>query len=148
MTVSGFSLVPGPQERVYAMLQDPDVLAKCMPGCDHLEKVGPDSYEMKMKMAIASVSGLFDGKVKIANQHPPESFRLTVDGTGKIGFLKGEGDLKLTPNGDSTQVFYEGNVQVGGMIASMGQRLLESTSKMIIRRFFEKLSELARAQAG
>jgi carbon monoxide dehydrogenase subunit G len=114
-----------------------------MPGTDKLEKVGQDEYEMKMKMAIASFSGLFAGKVKIADQQPPEKFRMIVDGSGKVGFLKGEGNLHLTPEGQSTKVDYEGDVQVGGTIAAVGQRLIDTTAKMIIKKFFEKFSESA-----
>ena len=143
MKISGSYAVPVPRERAYQLLQDPVILAKCMPGTDKLEKIGPDEYEMKMKVLIASMGGSFAGKVRIADQKPPESFTLMVEGTGKIGFLKGEGLLTLLPQGESTEVSYEGDVQVGGTIASVGQRLLDTTAKMIIKKFFQKLSELA-----
>jgi carbon monoxide dehydrogenase subunit G len=129
------------QERAYSLLQDPEVLAKAMPGCDQLTRVGPDEYDMKLKMAIASAQGLFAGKVKIEDQHPPESFKLVVDGTGKVGFMKGVGVLHFKPQDGSTEVKFEGEVQIGGMIAGVGQRLVETTAKFIIRKFFEKLSE-------
>lgn len=145
MKISGAYTVPVAREKAYQLLQDPVVLAQCMPGTDHLDKIGEDEYEMKMKMAIASFSGLFTGKVKIADAQPPESFRLAVEGTGKIGFLKGQGLLHLTPVEQSTEVKYEGDVQVGGTMAAVGQRLLDTTSKMIIKKFFEKFSELAAA---
>jgi len=143
LKISGSQTVPANRERTYQLLQDPAVLAKCMPGTDHLDKIGPDEYEMKMKMAIASIGGLFAGKVRLADQNPPASFRLLVEGTGKIGFLKGEGLLNLNESGQSTDVTYDGDVQVGGTIASVGQRLLDTTSKMIIKKFFEKLAEVA-----
>jgi len=114
-----------------------------MPGTDHLDKVAEDEYEMKMKMAIASIGGLFTGKIRLADQNPPNSFRLIVEGTGKIGFLKGEGLLNLQQQGKSTEVSFDGDVQVGGTIASVGQRLIDTTSKMIIKKFFEKLAEAA-----
>jgi hypothetical protein len=125
------------------MLQDPDALAQCMPGCEKLVRIGEDEYEMKMKMALAAISGQFDGKVRLADPKPPNSFRLIVEGSGRIGFMKGEGLLTLTPDGDGTSVSYEGEVQVGGTIAAVGQRLLDTTSKMMIKRFFAKLSERA-----
>ncbi len=122
-------------------MQDPEVLAVCMPGCEGLEKIGEDEYKMKMKMALASLSGAFDGKVRIADRNPPDSFRLIVEGTGKLGFMKGEGALKFTPAGDaSTDVSYEGDVQVGGTMAAVGQRLIDATAKMMIKRFFDKLA--------
>ena len=147
MRISGSHTVPASRERTYQLLQDPAVLAKCMPGTDHLDQIAAGEYEMKMKMAIASIAGLFNGKVRIADQNPPHSFRLIVEGNGKIGFLKGEGLLNLSSSPESekasTEVKYEGDVQVGGTIASVGQRLLDTTSKMIIKKFFEKLAEAA-----
>jgi carbon monoxide dehydrogenase subunit G len=146
--VSGTYTVPAPRERAYALLQDPAVLAKCMPGCESLDKIGDDEYAMRMKMLLGSVSGLFEGKVKISHPHPPLSFRLMVSGAGKIGFMKGEGVLTLTPIEDKTTVQYEGDVQVGGTIAVVGQRLIDTTSKMLIKRFFETLSQEAAATAA
>jgi uncharacterized protein len=143
LKVSGSYTAPVPRERAYQLLQDPTVLAECMPGTDHLEKIGPDEYEMKMKLSIASVSGLFSGKVKIDDPHPPENFRLAVEGSGKIGFVKGQGLINLTSQEGATEIRYEGDVQVGGAIAAVGQRLLDTTSKMIIKKFFEKFSEAA-----
>ena len=140
MKITGTYTVPVPREKAYTLLQDPDILAKCMPGTQSLTKIGEDHYEMKMKMMIAALSGSFDGTIRLADQNPPESFRLLMEGSGKIGFVKGDGLLKLSSNGDSTtKVDYEGEVHVGGTIAAVGQRLLDTTSKMIIRKFFEKL---------
>src|SRR5260370_9973695 len=116
-----------------------------MPGAAHLDEVAEYEYEMKMKMMIASMGGIFAGKIRIADQKPPEKFRLIVDGTGKIGFIKGEGLLELVPQGEATEVKYEGDVQVGGTIASVGQRLLDTTAKMIIKKFFEKFADICGA---
>lgn len=148
MKVSGAYTVPAPRERTYALLQDPAVLAKCMPGCESLDKIGEDEYAMRMKMLLGSMSGLFEGKVKISDPHPPLNFRLMVTGAGKIGFMKGEGVLTLTPIEDTTSVQYEGDVQVGGTIAVVGQRLIDTTSKMLIKRFFETLSQEAATTAA
>lgn len=143
MKASGSYSVPAERERLYRLLQDPEVLAKCMPGCDGLVQTGQDAYHMKMKLMLASISGLFDGTVRMSDQNPPGSFRLTVDGKGKIGFMKGDGLLTLTPNGASTDVGYEGAVHTGGTIASVGQRLMDTTARMIIKRFFDNLSKAA-----
>jgi carbon monoxide dehydrogenase subunit G len=132
------------QELAYTLLQDPDVLAKAMPGCKELVRTGENEYAMKMSMALASISGLFDGTVRVADQTPPESFRLIVEGAGKIGFIKGDGVLRLKPDGVATEVVYEGDVQVGGTIATVGQRLIGTTARMMIKRFFEKLTAEAR----
>jgi carbon monoxide dehydrogenase subunit G len=123
------------------MMQDPEVLARAIPGCEGLEKTGENEYRMKMKMALASFSGAFEGKVRITDQTPPESFRLIVEGSGKLGFMKGDGLLKLAGSGDGTAISYEGDAQVGGTMAAVGQRLIDGTAKMMIKRFFDKLAE-------
>ena len=145
MKVAGSYTLPAPRERAYVLLHDPIVLAKCMPGCEALDKISENEYAMRMKMLLGSMSGLFEGKVKLAEANPPSSFRLMVTGTGKIGFMNGEGVLTLADAEGQTSVQYEGDVQVGGTIASVGQRLIDTTSKMLIKRFFEKLSKEASA---
>ncbi|MEO8053428.1 MAG: carbon monoxide dehydrogenase subunit G [Acidobacteriota bacterium] len=141
MKISGTYTLPLPQERAYEVMQDPEVLARAIPGCESLEKVGPDEYSMKMKMALASLSGAFEGKVRITEQTPPNSFRLVVEGTGRIGFVKGDGLLKLSPAAaGGTEVAYEGEAQVGGTIAAVGQRLIDGTAKTMIKKFFDKLA--------
>jgi carbon monoxide dehydrogenase subunit G len=143
--VAGSYTMPVSQERAYTLLQDPVILARCMPGVEALDLIGPDEYKMKMKMAVAGMSGLFDGKVRIADPNPVAGFRLIVEGTGKIGFMKGEGQLDLTPADTGTRVSYAGDVQVGGAMAGIGQRLIDTTAKMLIKRFFEKLATEASA---
>lgn len=140
MKIAGSYLVTQPQERVYVALQDPIVLARSMPGCEALDLIGENEYAMRMKMVLASISGNFDGKVRITEANPPTSFRLGVEGSGKIGFVKGGGLLTLTPESEGTRVAYEGDVQVGGTIANVGQRLVETTARMMIKRFFDKLA--------
>ena len=141
MKVGGSYTLPVSRERAYQGLQDPEILAKCMPGTEQLAKIGPDEYEMKMKVVIAVVQGLFTAKIRIADQKAPDEFRLLVEGSGKVGFLKGDGLLTFVPADGSTEVRYEGDVQVGGMIAGVGQRLLDTTAKIVIRKFFERMSE-------
>jgi carbon monoxide dehydrogenase subunit G len=143
MKISGSYTLALPQERVYAIMQDPTVLAKAIPGCEGLEKIGEDEYSMKMKMALASLSGAFDGKVRITDQSPPNSFRLVVEGTGRIGFMKGEGLLTLTSAAAGTDVAYDGDAQIGGTIAAVGQRLIDGTAKMMIKKFFDNLAKVA-----
>jgi len=149
MKLSGWYALAAPQARAYELLQNPVVLARCMPGCERLEQIGEGEYAMRMKMVLASVSGLFDGKVRITEQDPPTGFRLVVEGNGKIGFMKGDGRLALATDGDGTSVGFAGDVQVGGTIANVGQRLIEMTAKMLIKRFFDKLAaEAAGAALG
>jgi carbon monoxide dehydrogenase subunit G len=134
MRISGTQTLPLSPEHAYAAMQDPEILARAIPGCE----------------ALASLSGAFEGKVRIADQKPPSSFRLIVEGTGRIGFVKGDGLLRLSPadggaSGSQTEVTYEGDAQIGGTMAAVGQRLIDGTAKMMIKKFFEKLaSEAAR----
>jgi uncharacterized protein len=141
LKVAGSYTLPVARERAYELLQDPEILARCMPGTERLARTGPDEYEMKMKMVISAVQGLFAGKIRIADQKPPEQFRLIVEGSGKVGFMRGDGLLTLVPANSGTEVHYEGEVHVGGVIAGVGQRLLDTTAKIVIRKFFEKLME-------
>ncbi len=146
MKICGSYALEIPQEQAYQMMQDPEVLARAMPGCEALEKIGENEYRMKMKMVLASLSGVFEGKVRIADQNPPASVRLLVEGSGRLGFIKGDGLLKLsTAASGGTAVSYDGDVQVGGTIAAVGQRLLDGTAKLLIKKFFEKLSSVAGA---
>jgi len=140
LKISGSHTVAAEPDRAYAMLQDPEVLAQAMPGCESLEKTGEDEYRIKLKMVIAAISGSFEGKVRISEKTSPSSFRLEVDGTGKIGFVKGGGLLTLAARGEGTMVTYDGEVQIGGTIAAVGQRLIDTTSKMMIKKFFERLA--------
>jgi len=139
LKIAGTHALAAPPDRAYALLLDPAVLAKAIPGCESLERIGDHEYKMKMKMALAAVSGAFEGKVRIVDQNPPSSFRMEVDGTGKIGFVKGSGILTLTAAGEGTSIAYDGDVQVGGTIAAVGQRLIDTTARMMIKKFFERL---------
>jgi len=147
MKISGTATIPdAPPERVYELLQDPAVLAQCIPGCDQLVKTGDNEYQMRMKLLIASLSGLFEGKVLLSDHEPPRAFRMQVEGKGKVGFMKGQGSISLAPGPSGTEVAYDGDVQLGGTIAAVGSRLVDTTSKMVLKRFFEKLSSIAAAE--
>jgi len=140
MKISGTSQLPFPPERTYALMRDPAVLSRAIPGCEALERSGDDEYRMKMKMMMASFSGAFDGKVRLVDANPPAGFRMIVEGSGKLGFLKGDGLLTFTAKDDGTEVSYDGDAQVGGTMAAVGQRLIDTTARMMIKRFFEKLA--------
>jgi hypothetical protein len=141
--IQGEHKLAAARQKVWDALLDPEVLAATLPGCEALEPLGPSEYKMKMKLAMASVQGLFDGTVKLTGQNPPESYSLEVKGSGKIGFVNGAGRFELAEDGaESTLVRYGGDVKVGGMIAAVGQRLMDMTAKMMIKRFFASLAEV------
>jgi uncharacterized protein len=141
MHIEGSYSLQGSQETVYASLMDPALLAICLPGCQELVAAADGTYNMKMKVALASLSGDFVGKVAMDELVPPASYRLRVEGAGRIGFLNGQGDLRLSPGEEGfTLVSYQGEVHTGGTIAAVGQRLVDTTARMMIKRFFEKMS--------
>ena len=140
MRIEGSYSLPGEPETVYGLLMDPAVLAECMPGCQELVESGDGTYDLKMKVVLAALSGDFTGKIAIEERAPPASFRMRVDGVGRIGFIKGDGEVRLSAGGSgATLVAYQGDVHTGGTLAAVGQRLLDATARMMIRRFFEKL---------
>ena len=144
MKVTGEYHLPFSSDRSYEMLQDPTVLSRCMPGCEGLDKIGEGDYAMKMKIGIGALSGRFDGEVKVTETIPHDSFRLIVEGSSKIGFMKGDGVLRFSAAADGgASVHFDGEVHVGGTIANVGQRLIESTAKMIIKRFFDCIAKSA-----
>lgn len=140
MKIAGSAQVPFAPERAFELMQDPVVLSRAIPGCESLEKTGEDEYRMKMKMVLASLSGNFEGQVRLVDLVPPTGFRMVVEGSGKIGFMKGDGALTLTAKDGGTEVSYDGDAQIGGTMAAVGQRLIDTTAKLLIRRFFAKLA--------
>ena len=146
MKIEGKHLIHAPRERVYEALVDPVVLQRIIPGCEQLEKTGDNTFAATMRTGVGSIKGLFNGNVRLENLRPPEHFRMIVDGKGAPGFLKGSGDLDLQTEGETTTVSYTGDVQVGGTIASVGQRMIQGTVKMMATQFFTALEAEAQAR--
>jgi hypothetical protein len=128
------------------MLNDPEVIASCLPGCDRLEPLGDDRFKANLTLAVAAISGQYTGTVAIVDKQPPQSYRLVVEGSGKAGFVKGEARVELVDESGATTVQVSGQGQVGGLMARVGQRLLGSVSQMMMDRFFACLR--TKAEAG
>lgn len=139
MKIEGTHTVAAPRQRVYQVMIDPAALAKALPGCERLEASAPDTFRLKMKLGLAALSGSYQGTVKLSQRRPPEHLRLTLNGRGPWGFAEGDGTLTLSEQDGKTSVRYEGEVRVGGMIASVGQRLLGGAARMVIGQFFQNL---------
>jgi carbon monoxide dehydrogenase subunit G len=136
MDISGSYTFDAPPARVWALLMDPAVIAGCIPGCEKLEPDGDDRYRARLSVALAAITGTYDGTVVISDKAEPRSYKLTVEGQGKPGFVKGEATIALREDGAKTIVDVSGTVQTGGPIARLGQRLIGGVSKMMQDRFF------------
>lgn len=141
MKVEGNYTFGAPRPMVFDMLQDPEVLAKIIPGCDELTKTGENEYEAALEINVGPIKGKFKGKVLLSNLVPPETYTLEVNGSGANGFLKGTGNVTLAEQDKSTLMSYQGDAQVGGKIASVGQRLVESAAKALIKQSLEGVNQ-------
>lgn len=141
MQLQGTHQFKAPLPVVWQALLDPTVLAKALPGGDQLERVGENDYKAAMNVRVGPVQGRFEGKVTLLDIVEHQSYRMVVSGTGGPGFLNGEGVLTLATNAEGTLLTYTGEVQVGGRIAALGQRLIESTAKSIIRQGLKTLDD-------
>ena len=139
MDITGTYTFNAPPERVWDLLMDPAVIASCIPGCERLEPDGEDRYRARLNVGLAAITGTYDGTVIIADKTPHTSYRLTVEGQGKPGFVKGNATIALRADGAGTIVEVGGTVQTGGPIARLGQRLIGNVSKMMQDRFFSCL---------
>lgn len=148
MKIGGTHELRARRERVYQVLTDPEVLKRCIPGCERLEKTGEDAYSATLRAGVGSIKGVFTGNVRLEDLRPPEHYRLVVDGKGQPGFLKGSGDLDLEEQGDVTIIKYAGDVQVGGTIASVGQRMIQGAAKMMASQFFTAIEAEAKTDVG
>src|SRR4030095_1210670 len=136
MDINGSYKFDAPAPRVWALLMDPSAIASCIPGCESLKRDGPDRYHARLTVALAAITGTYDGTVIISEKVENTSYRLTVEGQGRPGVVKGNAAIALRPDGTSTVVDVTGTVQTGGPIARVGQRLISGVSKMMQDRFF------------
>lgn len=143
MKVEGEHLFNATPQQVWDLFRDTDVMAAALPGTEKMESVGDNKYEAIMNIRVGPVAGEFSGNLVISNEKFPESYTMTVDGRGKPGFLKGSGDILLLDQGESgTLMKYVGEVQIGGKLAAVGQRLIDTVSKSIISQAFETLDRV------
>lgn len=142
MKLEGSYEIPAPRQQVWQAFLDPERLRQAIPGCEKLEAVGEDEYKATMKIGVAAVKGVFEGKVKLADQKPMESYRLAVEGSGAPGFVRGDTVISLADSSTGTRVSYTADVQVGGLIAGVGQRMLGGVSKMMADQFFNRMGEI------
>ena len=134
------SAIPASRNCVFAALIDPVILQRCIPGCEKLTAVGPDAFEATLKIGVAGLKGTYAGKAAIRDAQPPESLTLSFEGKGGPGFVRGSAAIVLTPDGDATRIACDADVQVGGLIAAIGSRLVDAAAKKLADDFFKQLS--------
>src|SRR5437899_5815023 len=142
MKLEGSYEVKAPREKVWNAFLDPATLQKAIPGCEKLELIGPDEYKATLKVGVGAVKGTFEVKLRLLDKKPPESYRLAAEGSGGPGFVRADTVITLTDIECGTRVYYSAEVQIGGLIAGVGQRMLGGVSKMMADQFFNKMTEL------
>lgn len=145
MKLQGSYEIAAPPARVFEGLTDPAVLQQAISGCEKLEKTGEDEYNAHLKLGLAAIKGRYVGKVRLTDKQPPHKFTLHMEGKGAPGFVKGTTLVELKKEGHGTRLTYTADVQVGGLIAAVGSRLIEAAAKKLSEEFFRKFSGLVQS---
>ena len=141
MNLTADYVFDAPIQRVWDLLMDSRSVGECLPGCRGLRPVGEDRYEVELAIAMAAIAGNFKGNVSLQDKTAPRSYKLLVEGTGRQGFVKGHANISLEPVGERTRVHVDAQAEAGGMIARVGQRLLEGVARTTMDRFYGCLSK-------
>jgi carbon monoxide dehydrogenase subunit G len=139
MKLEGTNTLLASVETVWKTINDPDALRSCTPGLKELKAIGPDTYQATLQIGIAAVKGTYAGTLSITDKQAPTHYKITLEGTGGAGFMKGEGSVDLEAQGSGTLLKWTGDIQIGGLIAGVGQRMLGGVGKMLIGQFFKCL---------
>ena len=142
MEMSGEQLVPAPQPAVWNALNDPQMLKACVPGCESIELIGENTYQVAMVARVGPVSAKFKGKLTLSDIKPPNSYSIAFEGQGgPAGFAKGGAQVRLSPDSDNTRLAYDVKASVGGKLAQIGSRLVDAAAKKIADDFFRNFNE-------
>ncbi len=141
--------VPAPPEKVWAALNDPEILRQCIPGCQSLEMTSPTDMTATVVVKLGPVKASFAGKVTLSDIDAPHGYRISGEGSGGVaGFAKGGATVKLEPDGaDATNLNYAVDAQIGGKLAQLGSRLIDSTAKKLAGEFFENFAAVLAPKA-
>jgi len=141
MRLEGTNIFPVSVETVWTAINDPEALRRCTPGLQELKEISPDTYAATLQIGIAAVKGTYSGTLAITDKRAPFHYKIALNGTGAAGFMKGEGTVDLEPQGEGTMLTWTGDLQIGGLIAGVGQRMLGGVGKMLIGQFFKCLED-------
>lgn len=142
MEIVGEQLIPRPQGVTWSSIIDPEVLKVCIPGCESMDKVGDNEYEMVMGAKVGPVSAKFKGKITLADVDAPNSYTLIFEGQGGVaGFAKGQANVRLLPEGEATRLQYTAKATIGGKLAQVGSRLVDGVAKKLAENFFSKFNQ-------
>jgi carbon monoxide dehydrogenase subunit G len=139
LKIEGNYTFNAPRDRVWQVLLDPKIIAQCMPGCESMNEVAPDQFEAIMKVGVASVKGTYKGKVAIKDKQAPSHYVLSGQGSGGPGFMQGDVAIDLEESNGQTVLKYSTDAKIGGLIASVGQRMMNGVAKMMVEQFFKKM---------
>ncbi len=149
MDLTGEQRIAASRDIVWAALNDPEILRQCIPGCQSLEMKSPTEFAATVKIKIGPVSATFSGEVTLSNINAPESYTISGEGKGGIaGFAKGGADVALREDGLETLLLYDVNAQIGGKLAQLGSRLIDSTSRKLAEQFFTDFNTTVDAKAN
>lgn len=136
-------VINAPKDQVYAALNDPEVLKKCIPGCEELVQHSDTELEATVVLKVGPVKARFGGEVTLDKSGAPDAFSLSGQGNGgAAGHAKGGADVTLTADGDTTVLKYVAKAQIGGKIAQLGSRLIQGTAKKLAGKFFTTFAEV------
>ena len=144
MKLSGsYEFDTGP-EKVWQILTDPEALKSCIPGCEKMDALGNNEYAATVTISMGPIRSKFDAKVTMVDLQPFESYKLIVEGNGPSGFVRGESQIKLTGSGSKTTVDVDSDSSSGGLLARVGQRMVETFARSMMDRFFACLQKLTK----
>jgi len=143
MKIEGTSTIPIPRERAFAMLLDPAVLQRAIPGCEEIVPSGENTFRIRMSAGLASIRGKVEGEIKVEESRAPEHYRLSMKGKGMGSFVEGFAAIDLTADGEATNITYSGEAKIGGMIAAVGNRMIDLAVRKALSDFFERLNREA-----
>lgn len=144
MEMTGEQLIPLTQTATWDALNDPAVLKDCVPGCESIERISDNEYEVVLTVKVGPVSAKFKGKMTVTDADPPRAYTLSFEGQGGVaGFAKGEAKVALTPENSATRLAYSAKANVGGKLAQVGARLIDAVARQLAGKFFEAFNHRA-----